>query len=38
VPRVNSFEMNACPPSACAAAFTICGTTTAVSRPVEMIA
>src|SRR5690606_24566816 len=36
VPRVNSFEMNALPPSASAAAFTICGTMTAVRMPTEI--
>jgi hypothetical protein len=38
VPRVKSFETKARPPSSWAAALTICGTTTALSRPVEMIA
>ena len=38
VPSVNSFDTKALPPSVWAAAFTICGTTTALSSPAEMIA
>jgi hypothetical protein len=38
VPSVKSFDTKARPPSSWAAALTICGTTTALSRPVAMIA